>query len=790
MGRKARYSEKPKRGPGRAAKRQPDPDFSHLFATTEKSVSRTDDQKRQSKNKRQKLQIVDGGGGDDQHKVAGNKATKKGGQKRVKFAEKVEYRRFGSDDDDLHESDDDDDDDDDDEDMTDTTMNSTFDDDLDDDESTVDLQLNGGGDDDEDIEDADEEEIDDEESDENEGESSVDQVMGKTGKKVNDKADNEDDDDDDEEGPDMKVSDAIQLGTTDGQLPDDLAIVKQRISDVLFVLGDFKNRREEDRSRADYMSILTKDLCVYYNYNEFLMEKLIHLFNGEELKEFLEASEVHRPVTIRTNTLKTRRRDLAQALINIGVNVDPIAKWSRVGLIVYDSQVPIGATPQYLAGHYMLQGAASLLPVMALAPQQNEKVLDLCAAPGGKTTHIAAIMKNTGMLFANDANRDRTKAVVANLHRLGVINTVVSNYDGRVYPTIMTGFDRVLCDAPCSGTGVIAKDPIVKTSKEAVDIYRCAHLQKELILAAIDCLDANSKTGGYLVYSTCSVLVEENEWVIDYALQKRNVKLVPIGVDFGREGFTHFRTNRFHPTMSLTRRFYPHAHNTDGFFVAKLKKFSNTIPNKIKKESTEFDDKKNTSKITSNNDSNNVNDDYNNDNNIDTKQKQHKKHLKNKKHKFVVKNESEMFDEDSTVAADSNDDEKPVVKPVNGTDPTDSDQQQQQEEPQKKSVAKSQSELDKDRVTEVKNARKKKRWLKFKNKKKQLKKQWREEKSAAAADNKPKAGEDNKQSVNKKLTIKPKNQKKNQMKKKKLKQKKLTTTTTTTTSSSKEIKNE
>jgi ribosomal RNA methyltransferase Nop2 len=107
-----------------------------------------------------------------------------------------------------------------------------------------------------------------------------------------------------------------------------------------------------------------------------------------QIIEFLEANEVDRPITIRTNTLKTRRRDLAQALINRGVNLDPIGKWSKVGLLVYDSQVPIGATPEYLAGHYLLQGASSFLPVMALAPQEHEKILDMAAAPGGKTTYI------------------------------------------------------------------------------------------------------------------------------------------------------------------------------------------------------------------------------------------------------------------------------------------------------------------------------------------------------------------------------------------------------------------
>lgn len=353
--------------------------------------------------------------------------------------------------------------------------------------------------------------------------------------------------------------------------------VQRRIRDLAAVLSDFNKLRDKDRSRSEYVELLQKDLCTYYSYNKFLMERLMQLFPLSELLEFLEASEVQRPLTIRTNSLKTRRRDLAQALINRGVNLDPVGNWTKVGLVIYSSTVPVGATPEYLAGHYIIQGASSLLPVMALAPQENERILDMCAAPGGKSSHIAAVMKNTGMLFANDINADRIKAVVGNFHRLGVVNSVVSSCDGRKFSVVMKGFDRVLLDAPCSGTGVVAKDPSVKTSKDETDITRCFTLQRQLLLEGIDCLKANSSTGGYLVYSTCSVLPEENEWVIDYALKKRDVKLVPTGLDFGTEGFTNYRHHRFHPTMKLTRRFYPHTHNMDGFFVAKLKKFSNNI---------------------------------------------------------------------------------------------------------------------------------------------------------------------------------------------------------------------
>jgi ribosomal RNA methyltransferase Nop2 len=315
----------------------------------------------------------------------------------------------------------------------------------------------------------------------------------------------------------------------------DMSEIKLEIQHILDILSSFKQKREPGKSRHDYITLLKQYLKQYYDYNDDICDLILNLFSPNEAFEFMESNNQNKILTIRTNTLKTKRRELAKTLIQRGVNLDPLSEWSKVGLKIYSSQVPIGATPEYLSGQYMLQSSSSFLPILALDPQPKEKILDMCASPGGKATYIAQLMKNEGILVANDMKKTRLKSLFFNVHRMGIKNCVITNYDGRMFSKIFNKFDRVLLDAPCSGLGVISKDQSVKVNRSYKEILENSRIQKELILSAIDC--CNYKSEGIIVYSTCTISVEENEWVVDYALRNRYVKCVEMGIDVGEKGF-------------------------------------------------------------------------------------------------------------------------------------------------------------------------------------------------------------------------------------------------------------
>jgi 25S rRNA (cytosine2870-C5)-methyltransferase len=172
-------------------------------------------------------------------------------------------------------------------------------------------------------------------------------------------------------------------------LESDTHLLEIKIQSILKVLSSFATLRDPEISRAQYISQLQQLYCQMYSYNANLIELFLQMFSPHETKAFLEAMDEQRPVTLRTNTLKTKRKDLAQALIQRGVDLESVGQWSKVGIKINESKVPIGATPEYLQGQYMLQAASSFLPVLALAPRPGERVLDMAAAPGGKTSYLA-----------------------------------------------------------------------------------------------------------------------------------------------------------------------------------------------------------------------------------------------------------------------------------------------------------------------------------------------------------------------------------------------------------------
>lgn len=235
----------------------------------------------------------------------------------------------------------------------------------------------------------------------------------------------------------------------------------------------------------------------------------------------------------------------------------------------------IGRALEHLLGYYYIQELASMLPVIAMTPTENDIYLDLCAAPGSKTTQAAAKMNNKGTIIANELSMGRMRILGSNLERCGATNTVITRKEGRALCKNMhkskVKFDKILVDAPCSGEGTLRSTPKTYTMWNPKTISSLAHLQKQLFKQAFYQL----KVGGEIVYSTCTHAPEENEGVMDKAIKEFGDAIEVLEVKLPiktREGITKWKDKEYDEKVKLGCRVYPQDNNTEGFFVSKFKK--------------------------------------------------------------------------------------------------------------------------------------------------------------------------------------------------------------------------
>ncbi len=301
----------------------------------------------------------------------------------------------------------------------------------------------------------------------------------------------------------------------------------------------------------------------YPEFKEKFVERYSKLTNFEKFKEY---SMRDKRKSIRVNTLKISVSDFKKKYSDLKLKQIP---WCKEGFFVNSSRTDLGNLFGHSMGHFYVQEASSMVPVEVLNPNKDDFVLDMAAAPGSKTTQIAAKMKNKGLIVANDNNYNRLKALSMNVQRSGITNVIISLMEGRFFSNFK--FDKVLLDAPCSGTGTLRKSP--NTIKEWYPniAKRVSGVQRQLIKTAFN----NLNKGGVLVYSTCTLEPEENEGVVSYLLDEfDNAKLEKIDVSGLKSSspVLEFEGKKFNSEVFKCLRIWPQNNDTDGFFVAKIKK--------------------------------------------------------------------------------------------------------------------------------------------------------------------------------------------------------------------------
>jgi NOL1/NOP2/sun family putative RNA methylase len=289
--------------------------------------------------------------------------------------------------------------------------------------------------------------------------------------------------------------------------------------------------------------------------SEFLIEELNNQYDSKTVSKILEGYNAKRKVTLRINTLKSSKEKICEELKNAGIEYS-FVPWSENAIIIENAlEVDLKKLSIYENGEIYLQSLSSMIPAIILEPKEKENILDMCAAPGGKTTQIAAMCENRVMLTACEKNKIRSERLKYNLNKQGVkcVNVMVA--DARTLSDYFS-FDKILLDAPCSGSGtegIFGKD----FSEDL--IKRSAKFQEELLKKAIKLL----KPGKQMIYSTCSILEKENEEILDK--MKKTVKIVPI--DLLKFKDVPVIDGKIKGTLNVCpNELY------EGFFVAKLEK--------------------------------------------------------------------------------------------------------------------------------------------------------------------------------------------------------------------------
>lgn len=295
---------------------------------------------------------------------------------------------------------------------------------------------------------------------------------------------------------------------------------------------------------------------LYENYTPLSVDKILSGMSG------------NRSTTLRVNTLKYSIQDLMKELKSSNIKFERVP-WFRDALIIKNKkEKDIQNLEIYNKGYIYLQSLPSMIPPLVLEPKEGEKVLDMTAAPGSKTTEMAMLMNNKGKILANELDKLRCERLKYNVDMQGAEIVEVINQRGEklgnLYPN---NFDKVLLDAPCSGEGrFLANDVKTYRNWSKKSVIQLAKLQKKLFKSAYDVL----KPGGVMVYSTCTLNKEENEDVLEWAIDNLNLKIIDIKIEI-KEGMSAFTEGR-DISIGKAIRILP-SKDMEGFFVAKLKKY-------------------------------------------------------------------------------------------------------------------------------------------------------------------------------------------------------------------------